>query len=219
MLSWCSSTTALYRFGTAPFKPLLHIYFVLLVVLLTGFFFSFFFLIPGELLHGPHQGHPVQGVRWLLPAHVHHEGAHLLHVPPQHADRAGLHPGATTPAPICGAAAPTPCKCLRAHGSEPRDLPQQLTPWWRCDWQTLFLAKADWWGHPDCLMSVLKAICFLFVLSGVFKLLIIKAIDLGEHQVVRESPTAASASRVCACTAFASKGITWKVLMPTTRDS
>lgn len=72
-------------------------------------------LPPGELLHGPHQDHPVQVIGRLLPAHLHQPGAGLVHIPPQHADRDGLHLRAPTPAAIHRPAAPAPRRCLRSQ--------------------------------------------------------------------------------------------------------
>ena len=243
--SSCSSTTALYRLETAhefcflsamdsleslkfEFPFWWHLY-QIMALCLTLFCFQ---PSPGELLHRSHQDHPVQVIWRLVPAHLHQPGTRLMHLPPQHADWDGLHRRAETPTAICGPAAATPHWCLRAQ------LCATQAAWsadaFEATWLVnlfFFLGSLTGWHNfsrpcwegpmpvqlPDG--RLLRRAEQIFLSELVLWQLIPSLLDLDEYQAVRKLPDAASASRVCACPAYASKVSTWKVSIPKIIDS
>lgn len=169
----------------------------------------------------------MQVIWWLLPAHLHQPGTRLIHLPPQHVDWDGLHLWAKTPTAICGPAAPTPCWCLRAHlsASQAAWLADALEATWLVNTCFLLGSLTGWYDFsrqcqeeprlvqlPDG--RLLRGVEQIFLSGLVLRQLIIKLIDLDKHQAVRKLLNAASASRVCACPAYATKVSTWKVSIP-----
>lgn len=246
--SSCSSTTALCRLETAHgfFFFVFSLLWTLLWVWNLNSHFGntcirlWLFVLhcfcfqpsPGELLHRPHQDHPVQVIWRLLPAHLHQPGTCLMHLPPQHADWDGLHLRAETPTAICGPAAATPRWCLRAQlcASQAAWSADAFEATWLVN-LFFFLGSLTGWYNFSRLCReeptpvqlpdgrLLRRAEQIFLSGLVLWQLIPCLIDLDEYRAVRKLPDAAPASRVCACPAYASKVSTWKVLIPKIIDS